>query len=350
MFAYVGCRTTAERRARGRGIGVYAIAADGGWHHLQTVDGLDNPSFLAIAPEGDRLYTVHGDTEWVSAFAIQPDGTLEPLGTRSTGGRNPVHLVIHGPSRSLIVANYASGSLARLPIDADGRIGPSTELLELPGEPGPHRFQQRGSHPHQVLLDPTGNRIVVPDKGLDRVFVAAITAALVLAPDQPPAGREGAGPRHAVFHPSGRALFVANELDATVTTYRYEAEIGRLAAREIVSVLPPDCLGTSHAAGIALTPCGRWLFVSNRGHDSVTTLRVDADGLTARPVAWTPSGGAKPRFIGLSPSGDRLVVANEDGDSILVFAVDGASGALKPTGIVVETGSPVCVAFWGGRT
>ena len=349
MYAYVGCRTTAERHARGRGIGVYVIAPDGGWHPLQTVAGVDNPSFLALAPDSRRLYAVHGDTEWVSAFAIRPDGTLEPLETQSTGGRNPVHLAIHAPSRSLIVANYASGSLARLPLAADGRIGRLTELLALPGEPGPHRVQQGGSHPHQILLDPTGGRVIVPDKGLDRVFVADVAAALALAPDQPPSGREGSGPRHAVFHPSGRALFVANELDATVTSYRYKAETGRLVASGIVSVLPPDCLRTSHAAGIALTPCGRWLFVSNRGHDSVATLKVDADGLTVRPVAWTASGGAKPRFIGLDPSGDRLVIANEDGDSILVLAIDGASGVLTPTGVVVETGSPVCVAFAGGR-
>lgn len=345
MFAYVGCRTTVERRARGKGIGVYAIASDGGWDHLQTAAALDNPSFLALAPDGDRLYAVHGDTEWVSAFEICRDGTLELLGTQSTGGRNPVHLAIQEPSRSLIVANYASGSIARLPLDADGRIGPLTELLDLPGEPGPHRLQQRGSHPHHILLDPTGGRLIVPDKGLDRVFVAEVTSALVLAPHQPPSGREGSGPRHAVFHPSGLALFVANELDATVTSHRYDAETAELFPREIVSVLPPDCLRTSHAAGIALTPCGRWLFVSNRGHDSVTTLRVDADSFTVQPVAWTPSGGAKPRFIGLDPSGNRLVVANEDGDSIVVFLIDGTSGALTPTGVVVETGSPVCVAF-----
>ena len=350
MLAFVGCRTTAERNARGRGIEVYRVAPAGAWHHLGTQGGLVNPSFLALGPAGDRLYAVHGDGETVSAFAVGRGGALSSLGSRSSGGRNPVHLALHAPSRSLLVANYAAGGVARLPVGPDGALGDPTQVLALPGAPGPHRTQQRGSHPHQVLLDPAGRRAIVPDKGLDSVFVLSLGEAgeLALVTERPPRGREGAGPRHAAFHPSGTALFVANELDSTVTAFGYDAGTGRLAARETVSVLPPDCLATSHAAGIALTPCGRWLYVSNRGHDSVTLLAVDAERLTARPVAVTKTGGAKPRFIALDPGGTRLVVAHEDGDTIAVFAVDPGTGALSPAGTVAETGSPVCVVF-GGR-
>ncbi|MGI3904124.1 MAG: lactonase family protein [Janthinobacterium lividum] len=351
MLAYVGCRTTAERNARGRGIEIYDVAADGTWHHLGTEGGLVNPSFLALSPVGDRLYVVHGDGDTVSAFAVGRDGALSMMGSRPCGGRNPVHLVVHAWSGNLFVANYATGSVARLPIGPDGALEDSAQVLDLPGLPGPHRTQQRGSHPHQILLDPAGRRAIVPDKGLDSVFVLSLgeAGALGLNTDQPPRGREGAGPRHAVFHPSGNALFLANELDSTVTTFRYDAESGRLEAREIVSVLPPDCLTTSHAAGIALTPCGRWLYVSNRGHDSVTLLAVDPERLTVRLMAVTKTGGAKPRFLTLDPDGSHLVVAHEDSDTLAVLTVDPGTGALSPTGPVVRTGSPVCVVF-GGRT
>jgi 6-phosphogluconolactonase (cycloisomerase 2 family) len=347
MQAYVGCRTTKERKARGHGLGVYAVDAAGGWHHLQTVAGLENPSFLARA--GDTLYAVHGDASTVSAFRIASDGCLTPLGRQETGGRNPVHLVVHEPSRSLVVANYATGSVALLPLRPDGGLEPLRQALDLPGQPGPHRTQQTGSEPHQILVpDSAGHRLIVPDKGLDRVFVIEVDAAerrLRLAADQPPPGREGSGPRHAMFHPSGATLYVANELDSTVTSFAYDTATGRLSPLRIVSTLPPTCLRTSHAAGIAITPCGRWLYVSNRGDDSITTFSISPDTATLYPVAWTPGGGAKPRFITLDPAGTALVVANEDSDSIVFFAIDAETGTLTPTGQVVETGSPVCVIF-----
>lgn len=349
MFAFVGCRTTRERNARGEGISVYAIARDGGWSLRSVLRGLINPSYLALNGRGDRLYTVHGDGEAVSAFALSVDGSLSPLGTQPTGGRNPVHLCVHEASSALLVANYATGSVARLPILADGRLGPLAQRLDLPGEVGPHRTQQQGSHPHQILADPSGARIIVPDKGLDRVFTIGIgpdDGRLALVPDAPP-GREGAGPRHAVFAPDGTTLFVANELDATVTRFRYAPDTGMLAAQEIVSVLPADCLRTSHAAGIVLSPCGRWLYVSNRGDDSITQLEVDPATSRLRPRTWTKTGGAKPRFLTLDPTGRMLVVANEDSDTIVFFALDRGTGALAPTGQVVETGSPVCIVFGG---
>ncbi|CAA2158598.1 6-phosphogluconolactonase [Methylobacterium brachiatum] len=346
MFAFVGSRTTVERKARGAGLSVYTVLPGGTWELRHVLRGLTNPSYLALSRAADRLYAVHGDGESVSAFAVARDGALLILGTQATEGRNPVHLLIHERSRSLLVANYATGSLVRLPIHPDGTLGRVSQSLELPGQTGPHRTQQTGSHPHQVLLDPTGDRVIVPDKGLDRVFAVAVGSddgSVTLAPDGPPPGREGAGPRHAVFDRSGTNLFVANELDSTVTRFAYGAGSGRLSPLEIVSTLPSSCLKTSHAAGIALTPCGRWLYVSNRGDDSIAVIEVEAAGL--RPKAWIPAGGAKPRFITLDPTGQTLLVANEDSDTIVSFAVDQVTGALARTGQVVETGSPVCVVF-----
>jgi 6-phosphogluconolactonase len=344
-IAYIGCRTTRERNARGEGLTVFSVTEGPTWMRRQVLAGLPNPSFLTLG-RADVLYTVHGDHGEVTAHRVHADGELEVIGTQSTGGRNPVHLVVDGTGTGLIVANYATGTVARLPINPDGSLGAVMQLLALPGEPGPHRMQQKGSHPHQVLADPTGRRFVVPDKGLDRVFFVEVDEAGEMRLDgaRTVHGREGAGPRHGAFHPAGDTLYVVNELDATVTTLRYDARSGEADPVEIVSTLPPRCLITSHAAGIVVTPCGRWVFVSNRGHDSITTFAVEPSARTLVPVAWTSAQGEKPRFITLDPDG-HLLVANEDSDLIVTFEIDGNSGRLTPVGDPVRTGSPVCILF-----
>lgn len=345
QVAYVGCRTTRERNARGAGLGVFEVDEDGAWACKQTVVGLPNPSFLTFGP-GSTLYTVHGDQSSVTAFRMDPDGSLAPLGSQDTGGRNPVHLVTDEGYRNLLVANYATGSVARLPIMPDGSLGPVEQLIEFIGERGPHRTQQKGSHPHQILKHTTGQRFIVPDKGLDRIFVLEsdpATGALRLDDSQTIPGREGSGPRHGAFHPAGTTLYVANELDSTVTTLRLTE--GGAQPAEIISTLPRTCVATSHAAGIVTTPCGRWVLVSNRGHDSITTFSVDPSTLTLTPVAWAPTLGAKPRFITLDPAGGKLLVANEDSDTIIAFDIDPLTGELTAVGEPIRTGSPVCILF-----
>lgn len=348
MYAYVGCRTTKERNARGEGLRVFALDDAENWREVQVVRGLDNPSFLAFDQNHRFLYVVHGDFSEVSSFRISPhDGSLSFLSRQSTGGRNPVHLAVDSTNRFLVVANFATGSLALFPLAEDGSLDERCDLVALPGEPGPHRAEQKGSHPHQILFDPMSRRFLAPDKGVDQIFVGRIDTKrgkIEIDGSLTIVAREGAAPRHGVFHPAKPFVYVANELDSTVSTYGYDAETGRLRPVEIISTLPPDCLVTSHAAGIAITPDGRYVFVSNRGHDSVSTFMVDDTASTLTRVATTSARGRKPRFITLDPSGRRLLVANEDDDSILTFAIE-SDGQLRVLGNPVSTGSPVCVVF-----
>ena len=230
FLAYVGCRTSRERNARGLGIRVFAVDAEGGWAPIQLVGDLANPSFLALGPQREVLYTVHGDGSTVSSFAIDPrTGTLARLNTQSTGGMNPAHLAVDPTGRHLLVANYASGSIAVLPIEADGTIGPLKNLTDLPGEPGPHRVEQKSSHPHEVAFHPSGRFVVVPDKGLDRIFTFSLDAAKgSLRPEANLKAREGAGPRHIVFAPGRPFAYVVDELDSTVATFAWDGSDGRL--------------------------------------------------------------------------------------------------------------------------
>ncbi len=347
MIAYVGCRTTRERGATGEGLGVYQVDDTGAWTRIQLVEGLANPSFLAFGPDRRTLYTVHGDFSEVSAFRIDPaDGTLTPLNQQSTQGRNPVHLVFDRTGRFLVIANYATGTVASLPVAADGSLEPVCDLLTLPGTPGPHKTGQTASHPHQVLPDPQHAYLLVPDKGLDRFFTLDCdggTGKLRIAAEV--VSRPGAGPRHGVFHPTASIYYGANELDSSVTTYRYDPASGALQPLAVLPTLPETFFGESTVAGIAVAPDGRHVFVSNRGDDSVLACAVDPERHTLRPVGWTKALGTTPRFITLDPAGRTLFVANETSNNIVSFSIDQATGHLSHTGLHVATGSPVCILF-----
>ncbi len=222
FLAYVGCRTTKDRGARGEGLRVFRVAAERGpWEPVQLVGDLANPSFLALNARGDRLYTVHGDGSTATAFAVEPrTGTLTRIGTQETGGSNPVHLSVDPSGRWLVVANYTSGNVAVLPVEASGALGPLRSRHDLPGEPGPHRIEQKSSHPHEAAFDPSGRFVIAPDKGLDRIFVLAFDAGSgSLSIHAHVKAREGAGPRHIVFAPGKPFAYVVDELDSTVATY-----------------------------------------------------------------------------------------------------------------------------------
>jgi 6-phosphogluconolactonase len=348
MFAYVGCRTTRERNARGDGISVFRVDTDSGaLERVQLVTDLVNPSFLALSRDGERLYTVHGDLSDVSAFAVdQASGTLRFINTQSTQGQNPVHLALDPSGRYLVVANHIGASLAVLPIAADGAIEPLTQRVPVEGPIGPHRIEQKQAKPHFNPFDPAGRFVIVPDKGLDRVFSFRFENGK-LTPAEPAfvAARETSGPRHIAFDPQGRFAYCVNELDSTVTTYRYDANTGALTPLQIVSILPDTYTGNSRASEIEVDASGRFVYASNRGYDSIAVLAVDRDTGHLRFVHAEPTQGRTPRFMTTSPDGRHLYALNEDSDSIVVFSVDRASGRLTPTGFSVQCGSPVCMVF-----
>lgn len=348
LFAYVGSRTTRERNARGAGITVYSLDAESGaLARLQVVGGLVNPSFLALNRAGDCLYSVHGDQQEVSAFRVGADGKLAFLNRVSCQGRNPVHLALDPSERNLVVSNHLTGALAVITVAADGSLSKLTQLEPLPGTPGPHRVEQPFSKPHFNPFDPAGRFVLVPDKGLDRIFSFRFEEAGRLVPASQPwvDTREGAGPRHVAFHPRLAILYSVNELDSTVGTYRFDVSTGGLQPLQVLSTLPDTFTGNSRAAEIEVSADGRFVYASNRGADNIAVFAVDADTGLLRFIATEPSGGRTPRFFTLAPGGRSLFVLNEDSDSIVRFAVDAESGALTPTGEAVPCGSPVCMVF-----
>ncbi|MCS4063759.1 lactonase family protein [Pseudomonas putida] len=350
MFAYVGSRTTEERNARGIGISVYRLDQERGVLELiQQVEDLVNPSFLAVNRAGDRLYTVHGDRSDVSAFRIDnASGYLELLNTQCCEGKNPVHLALSADERHLVVSNHITGTLAVMEVDDQGAVGSVVQLVALDGPPGPHRTEQPFPKPHFNLFDPTGQFVLVPDKGLDRIFSFRFEQGRLTPAQQPfVITRENAGPRHIALNPNLPCAYAVNELDSSVTTYDYDAQTGGLQAGQILSLLPEYFTGNSRASEVEIDRTGRFLYASNRGYDSIVMFAIDQVTGWLKLIDWVPSGGATPRFFSLTPNGRFLFALNEDSDTLQAFEVCQESGRLSATGHVTHTGSPVCMVFVG---
>lgn len=348
MYAYVGSRTTRERNARGDGITVYQVDEEKGTLTLvQVVKDLVNPSFLALNRAGDRLYTVHGDKSDVSAFSIdKATGKLTFINQQSCEGKNPVHLALDPSERFVVVSNHIGGSLAVLNVGADGALGSINQLLKLEGPMGPHRVEQPFSKPHFNPFDHSGNFVLVPDKGLDRVFSFRFDNGKLYPADQPfVTTREGAGPRHLALHPNAPFAYVVNELDSTVTAYRFDTSNGSLKPFQVLPSLPSTFTGNSRASEIEIDRSGRFLYASNRGYDSVAVFAIDQGTGLLSPVEFMPTDGKTPRFFTLTPNERFLFALNEDSDTIISMAVDPAKGGLSKTGFSVSTGSPVCMVF-----
>lgn len=348
-FAYVGCYTTAQRSGRGKGIAVYRIdPAGGAWTQVQLQKTVDNPSWLMLDAMRRTLYAAHGEGNVISSFRVDAaSGQLALLSTQDAKGVNGVRLGIDAPNRFVVCANYNTGTVAVLPIAADGSLGAVVDLVQLHGTPGPHRTQQTCAHPHDVVFDPMGRYLLVPDKGLDATFAFSLEAdgRLVPAAGSPLPSRSGAGPRHAGFHPRLPCAYILNELDSTLTTCRYDRDSGRLSALQIVTTLPAEFTGNNTTAEICVAASGRFVYVSNRGHDSLALFSTDPVDGTLRPVAWESTQGRTPRFFTFDPAGALLYCANLDSDAIVAFRVDPQSGRLTPVGTVASTGSPSSIVF-----
>jgi 6-phosphogluconolactonase (cycloisomerase 2 family) len=311
------------------------------------VGDLVNPSFLLLNPTCDVLYTVHGDQDSVSAFRVDPaTGRLSFLSRQCCDGQNPVHLALDPAGRHLVVSNHITGTLAVLPVAPDGALGPVSQLFKLEGSPGPHRKEQPFAKPHFNPFDPSGRWVLVPDKGLDKVFVFRFDNGH-LSPAPVPAvdSREGAGPRHLAFHPQRPWVYVVNELDNTVTAYRFNGETGQLTPFQVLPTLADTFTGNSRASEIEVDAAGRTLYASNRGEDSLAVFGIDPlnGRLTLRQTA--PAGGKTPRFFAIDPTQAWLLVLNEDSDEIRVCPREPDTGQVTEAVCAVACGSPVCVVF-----
>lgn len=351
-LVYVGTYTQSlpHVQAKAGGIDIYWLdMASGALTYLSTCTGIANPSYVVLDAQGHHLYCVEETAEGqVHAFSVDAaTGALTPLNHHPSHGAEPCHLSLDRQGRWVLVANYSSGSIAVLPIQADGSLGPATEHVQhRGGSVNPDR--QEGPHAHWIYTDPANRFVLAVDLGLDAVLRYELdqangtlrrieTVACTLS--------SGSGPRHLVFRPDGRFAYLLNELSSTLSAYAYDANTGELRPLQSLSTLPPGFSGTNWTSAVRVSPSGRFVYASNRGHDSIAIFASDPATGYLSLVGHEPTQGKTPRDFNLDPTGTFLLAANQDSDSIVTFRVDGETGRLSPTGHVAEARTPVCVAF-----
>jgi len=350
---YVGTYTE-----RTQSEGIYLLRMNRSSGELRRVGSVNagaNPSFLAIHPNGRVLYAVNELEQYqgkptgaVSAFAIERNsGALTRLNEQPSGGGAPCYLSVERSAQVVLVANYVGGSVAMLPIQANGALAPAASVVQHTGK-GPNADRQEAPHAHCILPDSSNRFVLAADLGADRVFVYRLDLdgkSLRHAEGGDAVMRPGAGPRHLAFHPTLPLVYVANELDSTVATLRFDAERGALSPQGTSSTLPAGWTGTNYPADIHVAASGRSLYVSNRGHNSIAVFSVaESTGALALDQV-VPTDGDWPRNFSLDPSGRWLLVANQRSDSIVVFGRDPETGKLTPTNQRIVIPSPVCLRF-----
>jgi 6-phosphogluconolactonase len=286
----------------------------------------------------------------VSAFAIEPGNVeLRPLNSRTTGGGGACHVTVDRTSRCVAVANYGGGSCAAFPVGEGGALGERSAFLQHEGS-GADPKRQGGPHAHSVTVTPDNALLLVADLGLDRVMLYRLDAeAAKLAPHDPAfiQTAPGAGPRHVAFHPNGRFLYLINEIDGTLSAYAYDSSAMTFAPVNTLSTLPDGFSGNSICADVHVSPDGRFVYGTNRGHNSVAVYRIRPETGAIELVEITPCGGDHPRNFAIVAGGRFVLVANQNGNNIVSFAVDGETGRLTPTGDEAAVPLPVCVLAMG---
>ena len=355
-IVYAGNYTRIAPFARGRadGINVYSLdPASGALSLLQTASGVMNPSFLAIDAQQRFLYAVNAVPEIdghaggaISAYAIDPvTGYLTYLNRQSTGGPGPCFVTVDATGSYVLATNYAGGSVAMLPVRPDGSLDVASDFIQHSGH-STHPTRQEKAHAHSINLDAANRFAFVCDLGLDRIMIYRLDLAHgKLVPNDPPwaTARPGSGPRHFCFHPNGRVAYVINELDGTVSAFSFDKLSGALSELQAISTLPAGYSGENTTAEVRVAPSGRFVYGSNRGHDSIAIYAVDqATGLLTT-VGIEPSHGKTPRNFTISADGSLLLVAHQDSDNIVAFHIDQQTGRLAPTGAETVSPSAVCL-------
>ena len=350
---YVGTYTDKGSSSKG----IYAFRfnpSDGELKPLGLEAETTSPSFLATDPRGLYLYAVNEVNTFdgqksgsVSAFTLDDTtGALKPLNTVASGGSGPCHLMVDATTKMLVVANYGSGSAAAFPIGPDGRLGNRSAFDQHTGS-SVDKQRQGGPHAHCAMISPDNKFVMVADLGLDKVFVYKLdpsTGALI--PNTPPTASvaAGAGPRHFAFHPNSKYAYVINEMGSTVTAFRY-AKTGSLTEIQTVSTLPADFKGESTTAEVFVHPNGKFLYGSNRGHDSIAVFSIDSGTGKLTPVEHVSVQGKTPRNFAIDPTGKFLFAANQDSNNIVAFSIDPKTGKLTPTGKTYAVDKPVSLIF-----
>jgi len=348
-LVFVGTYTT---KTESKGIYAYEFDADAGRLTPKGVAAeTPDPSWVAVHPGGKYLYAANeaGKASTVSAFAVDvKSGKLTLLNQMPSLGEDPCYLSFDKTGKYVLVANYSSGTIAVFPILEDGRLGEHTAMVKDAGATGPNKKHQEGPHAHWIETSPDNRFVLVADLGLDEVLVYKLDATSgTLTPNEPAFARlkAGSGPRHAVFYTNGKFVFAVSELSSTATSFAYDVKKGTLKETGTASTLPPGFSGRNDVAETAVHPNGKFLYVSNRGNDSIAILSIDPGNRTLAPAGGIPTGGKEPRHFAIDPSGKYLLAENQFSNNIVVFKIDPATGGLTPTGQVVEVPSPVDITF-----
>lgn len=339
---------------KGTSHGIYAARLDGTCGALsapQLVAAATDPAWITLTPDKKVLYAIHPSAAQAIAFAVDAArGTLTPLpAAPAAAAQPPSHLAVDATGRVLVAANYREGFVAATAIHPDGSLG-APHIIRHEGK-GTHPTRQEKPHVHSVTISPDNRHVIVADLGVDKIFSYALDVdAAKLAPARVPfvAATPGAGPRHFKFGVGGQHAYVINELANTITAYDYAAATGALTPRQTVSTLPPGYSAPTTTAEIRVHPNGRFLYGSNRGHDSIAVFAIDAATglLSSQPIEIVPTGGKNPRNFALSPDGRWLVCGHQDTELVTVFHVDASTGRLTGTAHSAAVPSAVCVLFF----
>jgi len=352
-LVYIGTYTD-----KGASKGIYAYRFNAATAELTSL-GLAaetaNPSFLAIHPNHKFLYSVNevGDYKGhksgaVSAFSIdQATGRLTLLNQVESRGADPCYITVDKTGKYVLVANYTGGSVATFPVLADGRLGEASAFVQHTGH-GPDPQRQEAPHAHSIDLSPDDRFAIVDDLGLDETLVYKFDSSKgSLTPNSPAFAKvaPGAGPRHFALHPNGKFAYVVNEMGWTVSAFGYDPGAGVLHPLQTISTLPKDFTGTNSDAEIEVHPSGKFLYASNRGHDSIAVFAIDASQGTLTPIEYASTKGKEPRHFEIAPGGELLFAANEHSGNVVVFRIDQQTGRLTPAEKELQIGAPVCVKF-----
>jgi 6-phosphogluconolactonase len=310
-----------------------------------------NPSFVAISPDKKFLYAI-GETGGkkggaVASFSIdEKTGALTKLSEQSTVGNGPCYVTADKTGRVILVANYGGGSIASLPVSADGKLSEAATFVQHKGS-SVNKGRQSEPHAHSINVSPDNKFALAADLGLDKILIYKLDSDKgTMTPNDPPYAETppGAGPRHFAFHPSAKYLYVCGEMTSTVHAFAYDAAKGSLKLLQSLSTLPQEVKGNS-TAECQVHPTGKFVYVSNRGHNSIAIFKVDEETGKLTAAGHESTGGKTPRNFGIDPTGQFLIAANQDSNNVVVFKIESSSGIPKATGVEVSVPKPVCVKF-----
>jgi len=352
-IAYVGTYTTKTASK-----GIYAFRFDAQKGELKEIGvaaETTDPSFLVVHPNGQFLYAVNevgnfngGNTGGISAFSVDPKtAKLTLLNQVPSRGAGPCYISLDKNNAFALVANYDSGNIASFPVMTDGTLRTASGFVQHSGS-GPDKERQEGPHAHWIGTSPDNRFALVADLGLDEIIVYGFdssTGTFMPSNNGFAKVNPGAGPRHVAFSPNGKFVYVLTEMESSVTAFSYNAKSGTLAKLQTLSALPAHYSGRKEAAEIAVHPSGKFLYTSNRGHDSIAIFAIDQKKGTLHSLGQVLTGGKTPRHFAIDPTGTYLLAENQESNNIVIFHIDQETGSLLPTGHSVEVPSPVCITF-----